>query len=460
MPNFIAKKARVDSLPHEKNGVKFKQIFIGRACDLILCEFEESEFFITLKPKNNSFVIKGEKLTRPAKIGLLQHALHEFKGEFCDEIISEAFAISPNSLIKKETPIKSEGEILTFINKNLQAKFDEISSANSGANAKLLNPARNFTKENLEQIPKNNQNLNAKFDEISSENSNAKFIHIRLEIGFGSGRHILYQASNNPDVFFIGIEIYKPAIEQVAKLAIAQNLNNIALLNCDARTFLQMLDSNSLDKIYLHFPVPWDDAPHRRVISYEFLQECERVLRKGGIFELRSDSENYVKFALEKMMDFPCARVNIVKNEDLNITSKYEERWKRQQKDIYEVKFECVDDKAQEKLEFDFSFGRYDATKIAQNFRNETLKFDDFFVHFEDIFYARNLDENREISHKILSNFKENEIFIKVSFGSFNAPTSHFILITDEICEYYFKFPLKTKANAKAHEKIKEYLAK
>lgn len=460
MPNFIAKKARVDSLPHEKNGVKFKQIFIGRACDLILCECEESEFFITLKPKNNSFVIKGEKLTRPAKIGLLQHALHEFKSEFCDEIISEAFAISPNSLIKKETPIKSEGEILTFINENLQAKFDEISSANSGANAKLLNPARNFTKENLEQIPKNNQNLNAKFDEISSENSNAKFIHIRLEIGFGSGRHILYQASNNPNVFFIGIEIYKPAIEQVAKLAIAQNLNNIALLNCDARTFLQMLGSNSLDKIYLHFPVPWDDAPHRRVISYEFLQECERVLRKGGIFELRSDSENYVKFALEKMMDFPRARVNIVKNEDLNITSKYEERWKRQQKDIYEVKFECVDDKAQEKLEFDFSFGRYDATKIAQNFRNETLKFDDFFVHFEDIFYARNLDENREISHKILSNFKENEIFIKVSFGSFNAPTSHFILITDQICEYYFKFPLKTKANAKAHEKIKEYLAK
>ena len=420
MPNFIAKKARVDSLPREKNCVKFKQIFIGRACDLILCECEESEFFITLKPKNNSFVIKGEKLTRPAKIGLLQHALHEFKGEFCDEIISEAFAISPNSLIKKETPIKSESEILTFINENLQAKFDEISSTNS----------------------------------------NTKFIHIRLEIGFGSGRHILYQASNNPDVFFIGIEIYKPAIEQVAKLAIAQNLNNIALLNCDARTFLQMLGSNSLDKIYLHFPVPWDDAPHRRVISYEFLQECERVLRKGGIFELRSDSENYVKFALEKMMDFPRARVNIVKNEDLNITSKYEERWKRQQKDIYEVKFECVDDKAQEKLEFDFSFGRYSTDKIAQNFCNETLKFDDFFVHFEDIFYARNLDENREISHKNLSNFKQNEIFIKVSFGSFNAPTSHFILITDEICEYYFKFPLKTKANAKAHEKIKEYLAK
>lgn len=419
MPNFIAKKAHVGSLPREKNGVKFKQIFIGRACNLILCECEESEFFITLKPKNTSFVIKGEKLTRPAKIGLLQRALHEFKSEFCDEIISEAFAISQNSLIKKETPIKSESEILTFVNEILQAKFDEISNANP----------------------------------------NAKFRCVRLEIGFGSGRHILYQANNNPDVFFIGIEIYKPAIEQVAKLAIAQNLNNIALLNCDARTFLQMLGSNSLDKIYLHFPVPWDDAPHRRVISYEFLQECERALRKGGIFELRSDSENYVKFALEKMMDFPRARVNIVKNEDLNITSKYEERWKRQQKDIYEVKFECVDDKAQEKLEFDFSFGRYSTDKIAQNFCNETLKFDDFFVHFEDIFYARNLDKNGETTNNS-SNFKENEIFIKVSFGSFNAPTSHFILITNEICEYYFKFPLKTKANAKAHEKIKEYLAK
>ena len=38
---------------------------------------------------------------------------------------------------------------------------------------------------------------------------------IQIEIGFGSGRHLLHQAKTNPDVQFVGLEIHYPSIEQL-----------------------------------------------------------------------------------------------------------------------------------------------------------------------------------------------------------------------------------------------------
>jgi len=386
MPNFIAKKLRNLGFPHEKNGVKFQKIYKGRKLDLLLCENLGEKFFLTIKPKGDEFVIKGEKISRPAKVGLLQSALEAFHDEFCEEIKSEAFGVNKNSLTSQESPIKGENEILELIN-------------------------------------------------------SAKFGEIHIEIGFGSGRHILHLANSNPNALFIGIEIYKPAMEQVAKLAIAGNLQNIALLNCDARTFFDMIDSNLVDFIYLHFPVPWDDAEHRRVVSDEFMEVCARILKVGGIFELRSDSQNYTNFTIQKMLNLAKADIKIVKNRDLEIVSKYEARWRRQEKDIFEVRFKNQNESEKLNLEFDFSFNKFNFAKITRNFRNETLKFDDFFVHFEDIFLG------------------ENEVMIKVSFGAFNSPENHYILVTPETCGYFFRAPLKTSANLKAHNKIKEIWA-
>lgn len=115
---------------------------------------------------------------------------------------------------------------------------------------------------------------------------------IRVEIGFGSGRHLLHQAQNNPNVLFIGIEIHKPSIEQVLKQINIQNIKNIYILEYDARLFMELLPSNSVGKIFVHFPVPWDKKPHRRVISAAFVNEAKRVLMAQGTLELRTDSDN------------------------------------------------------------------------------------------------------------------------------------------------------------------------
>lgn len=386
MPNFIAKSLKEISLPFKSGEICLKERFKGRVLDLVLVENGGEEFFMSIKPKKSEYIIKGEKITRPAKIGLLEQVLKSFENNFCGEIKSESFIVNKNSLIKKESPIKSENEILALIK---ESKYKEI----------------------------------------------------HLEIGFGSGRHLLFLAKNNPEILFIGIEIYKPAMEQVAKLAIAQKLENIALTNCDARTFLDMFSSNSLDFIYLHFPVPWDDAPHRRVISDEFLLIANRVLKNGGIFELRSDSENYAKFSIDRMLEFKKAKISIKKNENLAVTSKYEARWQRQEKDIFEVQFVCPETSENENINYDFTFEKANYDKILHDFKNLTLKFDDYFVHFEDIFVG------------------QDKFFLKLSFGAFASPESHYILITPQSARYYFRSPLCTKANLKSHKKIKEILS-
>ena len=388
MPNFIAKNLKPQAYPFGEDEVSFLWKAGGRNSTLVYTKSGSEEFFITVKECEKGFVIKGDKLTKPAQIGLLQNALAKFKKLNCDEILSEAIAVK-NTRLTQKTPYIAD------------------------------------TKEFLEILKE------------------PKFNKIFIEIGFGSGRHLLWQAERNSDALAIGIEVYKPSIEQVAKLAKSKGLKNIALINGDARLLLSLLDSNSIDKIFLHFPVPWDDASHRRVVSEKFMQECERTLKVGGKFELRSDSRNYTDYAISQILNLQSSKMLIDKNKDLKISSKYEDRWKKQQKDIYDVTFECEieseDLKPLEELKFK---GGYDVKSISENFKNLTIKRDDYFLHIEEKF-----EKN------------DGEILLRVAFGAFCRPEHCYVLIGSNGCEYFIKKPLPTMENLKAHLALKEYLA-
>ncbi|EKR7862186.1 tRNA (guanosine(46)-N7)-methyltransferase TrmB [Campylobacter jejuni] len=386
MPNFKSKKIKEINLPCSKDDVEFLWLAKNDNVSLIYTKVQEESFFLQIKKAQNGFVIKGDKHTKPSKIGYLQKALKIFKEGFCEDIINEAFGLKNNALIEK-TP---------FIVDN----FDEL-------------------------LPK----LQGK---------------IYIEIGFGSGRHLLYQAKENQNVLILGVEIYNPALTQVAKLAKAQNVNNILLIQSDARLLLSVLKSKSVEKIFLHFPVPWDKKPHRRVIGKDFCKECARVLTQNGRFELRTDSFEYFNFTLEQFLTFPVPKFSLRKNENLEISSKYEDRWKKQEKNIYDLwvwnfNQEC---RNYELNEFNLSsveFSKEDLKKIEQNFKNITIKKDDFFLHFESIYKQ---DEN---------------LLLKVAFGAFNKP-EHCYLHLDKTIDFAFKEPFKIQENIKAINELKEIL--
>ncbi|OIN33168.1 tRNA (guanosine(46)-N7)-methyltransferase TrmB [Campylobacter jejuni] len=386
MPNFKSKKIKEINLSYSKDNVEFLWLAKNDNVSLIYTKVQEESFFLQIKKAQNGFVIKGDKHTKPSKIGYLQKALKIFKEGFCEDIINEAFGLKNNALIEK-TPF-------------IVDSFDELLSRLQGK--------------------------------------------IYIEIGFGSGRHLLYQAKENPNVLILGVEIYNPALTQVAKLAKAQNVNNILLIQSDARLLLSVLKSKSVEKIFLHFPVPWDKKPHRRVIGKDFCKECARVLVQNGRFELRTDSFEYFNFTLEQFLTFPAPKFSLRKNENLEISSKYEDRWKKQEKNIYDLwvwnfNQEC---KNYELNEFNLSsveFSREDLKKIEQNFKNITIKKDDFFLHFESIYKQ---DEN---------------LLLKVAFGAFNKP-EHCYLHLDKTIDFAFKEPFKIQENIKAINELKEIL--
>ena len=171
----------------------------------------------------------------------------------------------------------------------------------------------------------------------SKQNSHFQNAPKFLEIGFGSGRHILNLAQNNPNALIIGLEIYRPAILQVLRQIELLNLTNLFVANIDARVLFEVAPRESLSAIFLHFPVPWEQNPQRRVFSKTFLTNAIRALNShSGRFELLTDSKIYFDFAKKLARNY---RTKTTINPQNAVISKYEARWIRLQKHIYKLEF-------------------------------------------------------------------------------------------------------------------------
>lgn len=406
MPNFICKSLNLRSLPVSYNESEFmaiaNELRDGKKTNtsLVLTKIKDEKFLIIIKKRpNQSYLIKGDKILKPTNISILQRGLSDFKAAFCEQIIT-------NAINQKAKP-----ENLAF-----NINEDELSII-----------AKHFSAQNPAQT-----NLNA------YENFN-KFC---LEIGFGSGAHLLFRAQSQPRTLFAGIEIHRPSLIKVSKLASQMGLKNLLLLNVDARNALSLLPSNTIDKIFVHFPVPWNKSPSRRVLNKQVAKICDRVLKNGGVLELRSDDREFFDASLACFLDLENAKIKIYKNRSLEIISKYEKRWLSEHKDIYDMLYFCTktsqDLKSQDK---DFEFKEFCARKFLENFKNKTFKFDDFFVHLEGVFLL----------------LGENNFILKASFGGFSAPVTSYIIAQNNQA-HYLKTPLKTEHNLKAHEIMQQIL--
>jgi tRNA (guanine-N7-)-methyltransferase len=116
-----------------------------------------------------------------------------------------------------------------------------------------------------------------------------------LEIGFGSGEHLLWQAEHHAHVGLIGCE---PFINGVASLLggiEARELDVIRVHDGDARDVLAWLPPSSISRLFVLFPDPWPKTRHakRRLLSPETVGEFARVLVQGGELRFASDSGDY-----------------------------------------------------------------------------------------------------------------------------------------------------------------------
>ncbi|HIP29752.1 MAG TPA: tRNA (guanosine(46)-N7)-methyltransferase TrmB [Sulfurospirillum arcachonense] len=386
MPNFHAKEFVEPTYPSSYGKSEFEFVAVSKRGDrLVMSHTQDCDMLLKVNKNKKGYLIKGDKITRPSQVAILQQALKDYRD------LSKTETTNSNIDSKKEKSLK----ISPYL-KSMEYFADSFKT----------------TKD------------------------------ILVEVGFGSGRHLLYQAKKNPEKLVIGLEIHKPSIEQVLKQCELQNIENILVVDYDARTFLEFLNSNSVSQIFVHFPVPWDKKPHRRVISERFIDESKRALKVGGTLELRTDSDNYFEYSFSEFIKQQKVELHVNKNRDLEISSKYEDRWKRQEKDIYDITM--INQEFSEdilsvgRLKFDEKLG---FKEVKKRFEEVTLRGDGFFAHIEDIF---------EIS--------EEEGLVRVSYGASQRNEHSYVFIKKDEVTYFPNNVLATKDNEQAHELIKGYL--
>jgi tRNA (guanine-N7-)-methyltransferase len=130
---------------------------------------------------------------------------------------------------------------------------------------------------------------------------------IWLEVGFGGGEHLAWQAARHPTFGFIGAE---PFLNGVAKLLVhidEEKLNNVRVHYGDARPLIEALPAASLGRIFVLHPDPWPKKRHfkRRMISPWFFKEAARLLKSGGELRVASDISDYIRWTLMHARNAP-----------------------------------------------------------------------------------------------------------------------------------------------------------
>ena len=126
----------------------------------------------------------------------------------------------------------------------------------------------------------------------------------RMEIGFGGAEHLVHEATNHPDVGYIGCE---PFINGVAKLLVQideKHLNNVRVHHGDARDVLLCLPDTSLSRVDVLYPDPWPKwrQRKRRFLSEKNIDEIARVLKLGSVLRFATDIDDYAGWVLARIL--------------------------------------------------------------------------------------------------------------------------------------------------------------
>jgi len=123
---------------------------------------------------------------------------------------------------------------------------------------------------------------------------------IHIEIGMGKGGFINEMARRNPDINFIGIELYDSVLLRALEKLVENPLPNLRLLHANAKNLTAVFAENEVTKIYLNFSDPWPKVRHakRRLTHESFLKIYQNVLVADGKLQLKTDNRSLFEYSL------------------------------------------------------------------------------------------------------------------------------------------------------------------
>lgn len=168
-----------------------------------------------------------------------------------------------------------------------------------------------------------------------------KYSKLHIEIGMGKGTFISKLATENKDTLYIGIEVCKPvlalAVKKIARYEEENDvkLDNLVLIDTDAKNLLGIFEKGEVDKIYLNFSDPWPKKKHskRRLTSDDFVKVYKEVLSKEGNIEFKTDNRKLFEYSIINLnkndVNMEYISLDLHKEDVPNIVTEYEEKFSK-----------------------------------------------------------------------------------------------------------------------------------
>jgi tRNA (guanine-N7-)-methyltransferase len=171
-----------------------------------------------------------------------------------------------------------------------------------------------------------------------------------VEIGSGMGEATAAMAAADPERGFLAVEIHRPGLANLLRLADEAELANLRIAEGDALELLRdRVAADSLDALHMFFPDPWPKKRHhkRRLIVPARVALLRSRLRPGGVLHAATDDAEYAAAMLETLSADPglmnTAPDGFAAHRGARPRTKFEQRGVDAGRDIYELVFRRTD---------------------------------------------------------------------------------------------------------------------
>ena len=132
-------------------------------------------------------------------------------------------------------------------------------------------------------------NLRGNWNRLAFKHSNP----IVVELGCGKGEYTLGLAKMFPEKNFIGIDIKGARFWKGAKTSLSEKINNVVFIRTQIELIENIFLMDEISEIWITFPDPqikYKRTKHR-LVNMDFLNRYKNILIKGGIINLKTDSD-------------------------------------------------------------------------------------------------------------------------------------------------------------------------
>ncbi|AFH59750.1 tRNA (guanosine(46)-N7)-methyltransferase TrmB [Paenibacillus caseinilyticus] len=142
---------------------------------------------------------------------------------------------------------------------------------------------------------------------------------IHVEFGMGKGRFISQLSALNPEINYIGVDMYDELIRRGSEKAKESreehggDLSNLRLVRFNIEHIENMFEAGEIERIYLNFSDPWPKKRHarRRLTHAGFVNKYRVILNERGEIHFKTDSRSLFEFSLNSFCDLGIRLRNI-----------------------------------------------------------------------------------------------------------------------------------------------------